>query len=87
MKRFLIVLVLIAVGIAGLGFYRGWFRVESDTASDKANLTLSADKGKIEQDKNKAVDRIQGLGHQVKDEAGATAQKAKDQAAGAPRSR
>src|SRR5437870_3257137 len=38
-------------GVAAFGFYRGWFQVGSDSASDKANVTLSVDKSKIEADK------------------------------------
>jgi hypothetical protein len=80
MKRFLIVLVFVVAAVAGLGLYRGWFGFASDSAPDKANVTLSVDKGKIEQDKDKAVEKVQDLGHQAKDQTAATTQKAKDQA-------
>ena len=83
MRGFLILIVLIVAGVAGLGFYRGWFHVASDSAADKANVTLTVDKDKIEQDKNKAVDKVQDLGHQAKEKAAATTQKTKDLAAGA----
>jgi hypothetical protein len=80
MKTFLIVLVLIVAAVAGLGLYRGWFAFGSENASDKANVTLSVDKGKIEEDKDKAVEKVQDLGHQAKDKTATTTQKAKDQA-------
>jgi hypothetical protein len=66
MKRLVIVVVLIAAGVAAFGLYRGWFQVGSDSASDKANVTLSVDKSKIEADKDKAVDKVQDLGNKAK---------------------
>jgi hypothetical protein len=50
MKPFLIVLVLVGAGIAGLGFYMGWFSVDTD---------------KFEQDRKKAVAGVQNLGHKT----------------------
>jgi hypothetical protein len=84
-KGFLITLLLIVAGIAGLGLYRGWFKLGSDNAADESNVTLTVDKGKISEDKNRAVERVQGLGQDAKDKAAATTQKAKEQAAPAPR--
>ena len=81
MKKFLVLLVFILAGVAALGLYRGWFHVASDSAADKSNITVTVDKGKIEQDKDKAVEKVQDVGHQAKDKAAATTQKAKDQAA------
>ena len=54
MKRFLIVLVLIVVligaGGVALGFNRGWF-------------TLTVDKEKIQEDKEKVVEKVENVGH------------------------
>jgi hypothetical protein len=58
--RFLIVLLLIVAGVVGLGFYRGWFHLTSDRATDKSNVTLTVDKDKMQQDKQKAQDKVQG---------------------------
>ena len=77
--RFLIVLVLIAAVVAGVGFYRGWFHLTSDRAADKSNVTLTVDKDKIQADKQKAVDKVQDLGHQARDQAPAPVQPAKNQ--------
>lgn len=74
--RFLIVLVLIAAGVAALGFYRGWFRLTSDRTADKSNVTLTVDKEKIQADKQRAVDKVQDLGHQSKDQTAAPVQPA-----------
>jgi hypothetical protein len=46
MKRFMIFLVVVAACIAGIGFYRGWFLVASDSGDDKRNVTFSADSSK-----------------------------------------
>ena len=61
--RFAMVLVLILAGVAGLGLYRGWFHVTSDRGADKSNVTLTVDKDKVHEDKQKAIDKVQGVGH------------------------
>jgi len=67
MKRFLLVLVVIAAGIVCLGFYQEWFQIGSDNADHKSNVTLSVDTDKIKEDKNAAVAEVKDLGHQIKD--------------------
>jgi len=60
MKAVFIVLVVLAVAIAGLGFYRGWFRFSTDnTDPNQPNATMTIDKDKMGADKQK----VQGLGH------------------------
>ena len=68
MKAFLFVVVLLLVGIAGLGFYRGWFQVSSDrdNTDHKVNTTFTVDEDKIREDKEK----VQGLGHQATEKTG-----------------
>lgn len=68
MRAFLFVVVLLLVGIAGLGFYRGWFQLSSDrdNAEHKVNTTFTVDKDKIREDKEK----VQELGHQAKEKTG-----------------
>ena len=65
MRAFLIVVVLLVVGVAGLGFYRGWFQLSSDrdNAEHKVNTTFTVDEDKIREDKEK----VQDLGHQAKE--------------------
>jgi hypothetical protein len=76
MKTVLIVLALIVVGGVVLGFYRGWFSVSSKNTDGKSNVMLTVDKDKIGADKDKAVDKVQDLGHKAADEVAATTQKA-----------
>jgi len=78
MKRFLIVLVVVVVCVAGLGFYRGWFQVTSDAADDQRNVTFTADSTKIKDDEKKVVQKVKDLGHEVKDKAGTSTEKSSD---------
>ncbi len=68
MRAILVVVVLLIVGIAGLGFYRGWFQLSSDTdnADHTINTTFTVDEDKIREDKEK----VQEFGHQAKEETG-----------------
>ena len=64
MSRFLFVIVLLAVGIGCLGFYLGWFRIGSDSSGDgKTHITLTVDQNKIKADENKALEKVQSIGH------------------------
>jgi len=85
MKQFAIFVVLVVACIAGVGFYRGWFHVASDTDAAKRNVTFTADPTKIKEDEKKVVDKVQDLGHRVKDKAAAPTDKSKDQASGPAR--
>lgn len=62
MKRFGFVLVLIAVGIVGLGFYRGWFNLGSENTHGQSNVTLSVDGDKFRADRKAAMEGVQNLG-------------------------
>lgn len=80
MKRLLLVLVLVVAGVGGLGFYRGWFHLASDSADHKIQITATVDTDKIQEDKKTAVEKVQDLGHQVKDKAAGPTEKSKDKA-------
>lgn len=67
MKQVFLVLVLVAVGVVGLGFYLGWFHIGSNTTDGKSNVTLSVDTNKIEKDKTTAVTKVQDVEHQIHD--------------------
>ena len=79
MKRFLIGLVVVVACVAGVGLYRGWFQVTSDSASDQRNVTFSADQNKIKEDEKKVVQEVKSLGNRVKDKSGTPVEKSKDQ--------
>jgi hypothetical protein len=63
MRRLLVVLVLFVAGIAGLGFYRGWFQLSTNRADQKPSATLTVDKDKIHADEEMAKTKVEGLGH------------------------
>jgi len=81
MRRFMVFLVVVVACIAGLGFYRGWFQVGSETNDDKRNVTFTADPNKIKDDEKKVVEKVKDLGHEAKGKAAAATGKTKDETA------
>ncbi len=71
------VLITLAVVVA-LGFYLGWFNFSSHNDRGQPNITLSVDKNKIESDKDKVVDKVEGLGRKVEAKVLPTTRKAQD---------
>ncbi len=63
MVRLLGMLVLLVILVAGFGYYRGWFRAESHDANGHDAVTLTVDKGKLDQDKASAKHEVLDLGH------------------------
>lgn len=61
MSRIFLVLVVVVAGVAGLGFYRGWFHLTSDRTSDTSNVTLTVDQGRIQEDKNAMRDKARDM--------------------------
>lgn len=70
MKALVLVVLLLLVGIAGLGFYQGWFRLSTDSTDHHPSATITVDKDKIHADEQEAKDRLQGVGQTVKDRVG-----------------
>jgi len=59
MNRFIVVVVLILICVAGLGYYLKWFRVESTGANGEKSITLTIDQKKIQADEKKALESVQ----------------------------
>jgi hypothetical protein len=78
MLRFLGVLLLLAAGVIGLGFYLGWFHFSKDSDGQKTNISITVDQDKIREDEKRAKEKVQGIGQQVKERTGAGAEKSKD---------
>ncbi len=77
MKAFLIflaLLVLLAAGVAGLGFYQGWFRLSTDSTDHKPSVTIGVDEKKMQDDKTK----VEGLGKKAKENAPDSTDKTQD---------
>ena len=53
MKSLLILVVLLLAGIAGLGLYRGWFGLSTNTTDHKPSATITLDRDKIQKDEEK----------------------------------
>jgi hypothetical protein len=63
MIRFLGLLVVLCVLVAGIGYYRGWFQTESIGTPGHDAVTVTVDKDKISQDKASAEQQVQNLTH------------------------
>ena len=79
MKKLMFVVVLLLAGIAGLGFYRGWFSLSTENADHKPSATITVDKDKIQEDEQKAKEKVQGFGHAAKETTGEQADNVKEQ--------
>ncbi len=62
MKTLLVVFVVILVGIAGLGFYRGWFNLTTNTPDQKPSATITVDESKFHADEEKVGEKVRGIG-------------------------
>jgi Flp pilus assembly protein TadB len=79
MGRLLFVLVVLVAGVAGLGFFLGWFQLSTDRTEQKTNITITVDQDKIQEDEKKAKEKIQEVEKKVKDKVGAVTDKAKEE--------
>jgi len=70
MRFLLVVIFFLLVGVAGLGFYRGWFHLSTNSTDQKPSATITVDKDKIHADEDKATEKVKGLGRDVKDKTG-----------------
>jgi hypothetical protein len=67
MGRFLAVVAILLAAVGCLGFYLGWFHLSTDRSDQKTNITITVDKEKIKEDKEKAVEKVEGVGEKVKE--------------------
>jgi hypothetical protein len=58
MNRLLVVAGLILVCVIGLGFYFGYFRLNSESSDGMIHFTLTVDQKAMERDEKKAVERV-----------------------------
>ena len=57
MLKFLGVLVLLVVLIAGVSYYQEWWTYSTHDEKGNFNISISVDKTQIEKDKKKALDK------------------------------
>ena len=59
MKSFLRVIAVLAIGIAVVGFYRGWFVISTNSTDHTTKTTITVDKDKIHSDEELAKEKLQ----------------------------
>ena len=67
MYRLLIIVALIGVCVIGAGFYFGILRIGSDSDGSLTHITLTWDRAKMQDDENKAMDKVHDYTHQAKE--------------------
>ncbi len=50
MRKFLGTLVILAIIVAAVGYYRGWYDVSTNDRPGETNIEMTIDKDKIKQD-------------------------------------
>ena len=50
MRKFLGTLVILAMIVAAVGYYRGWYDISTDDRPGETNIEMTIDKDKIKQD-------------------------------------
>ena len=69
MKRFCSLLIVLAIGVVGLGFYRGWFTVSEsrEAVSHKVDVHVTVDPDKVKADAQAVKDKASELTGEVKE--------------------
>lgn len=62
MYRFLLALLIIAACMVGLGYYRGWFHVETDKSGSNSRISITTDNEQIKKDKATVMENMPGAG-------------------------
>lgn len=61
MRKFLGNLVIFAIILAGVGFFRNWFEVSTEDQAGETNIEVTIDKDKIKQDAAAAAEKARGF--------------------------
>ena len=77
MKNLLVAVVVIAVAVGALGFYRGWFEFGSNKQDDKVQANLNIDVNKFKQDKEAFKKTLSDKSRTMKDKLVSLKDKAK----------
>jgi hypothetical protein len=62
--------MLMIVGVLVLGHYREWLRVTTSNDSKAINVNLIVDKEKMQEDEEKAKEKLRAVGGQIREKAG-----------------
>jgi hypothetical protein len=67
MKRLIIALVVLVVGVAALGYYEGWYQASTRQSDHKAELNITIDKDKIHDDAERTKQAAENAGKDLID--------------------
>ena len=67
MKRLFLLVVVLAIAVAALGYYLGWFALTKTEVDGKPTITVTVDKDKVRQDEQKAKDKAAELKDKAKE--------------------
>lgn len=59
MRKLLGTLVVLAIIVLSVGYFRGWFTVTKESHQNETNVQIKVDKGKIKEDADKAKEKAQ----------------------------
>jgi hypothetical protein len=72
MRKLIGILVVIAIFVVGLGFYRGWFTLSSsnpEADADKVSVNVTVDRGKMKEDAKSVKEKTRELTNKAKETA------------------
>jgi len=81
MKKLSLVLIGLLILVVGLGFYRGWFALSSqsrDAESNKVDINLTVDRAKVKKDVEEVKDKTKELANKTTGEAKDLGDRARD---------
>ena len=81
MNKFFLMLVLLLICVAGIGFYRGWFSMSTqndEPDGHTVDVKLTVDTDKVKADVTTVKEKAEELTEGAKDEASKLGGKAKD---------
>jgi hypothetical protein len=70
MKRFVLVVVVLLLGVVALGYHQGWFTVSAQGDGRRSTIDVTVDKDKIQEDEEKAKNKAAELEKKLKEKAG-----------------
>lgn len=80
MGRLLVVLIVLVVGVAALGYSRGWFKVSTAETEKGRSINVAVDKEKIKADEQRVKEEVQGAAGQIKEKVKGVSDKAPKEA-------
>ena len=67
MKKLLILLLVLAVAVIAVGFWRGWFDISQNETPTQTDINVTVDKQKIERDADQAAEKAREVGREIEE--------------------